>query len=326
MSRGVELVVAAEPSAGAVFARSKPVSDASGALVEQLSVVFRRDVDLESVPVLSSHVIDAHPVLPVALILEWMAEAALDRNPGLVVCGVDEFRLYKGVILGQEKPATVELRAGKPVRQSGRFMVPVELSGTLSSGKAVAHARAVVVLGDGHEAASPRLSEPAGLARYAPSRQEIYQTVLFHGPAMQGIESVEGCGERGIVGWVSSAPGTSEWIDRPARGKWLIDPLAIDSAFQLVGLWTRAIVGANSLPTGIGSLRIFQREFPEQGARVVVEINQSSTARAVAAIELFDQGGRLIARLDSFECVIDASLNQAFRRNRLSSHFSVVSR
>jgi malonyl CoA-acyl carrier protein transacylase/NAD(P)-dependent dehydrogenase (short-subunit alcohol dehydrogenase family) len=313
-SPGVELVVAAEPRLAA----------APGALREPLSTVFRRDVDLESVPVLSSHVIDGHPVLPVALILEWMAEAALHRNPGLVVCGVDEFRLFKGVILGHQKPAAVALLSGKPMRRGGQFAVPVELTGTLANGKAVAHARGVIVLADSHEASSPRLGEPE-LARYPLSRDEIYQTVLFHGPQMQGIESVEGCSERGIAGWVSSAPSASEWIDRPSRSNWLIDPLAIDSAFQLVGLWTRAIMGANSLPTGIGSLRLFHREFPES-ARAVVEIDQSTAARALATIEIIDQARRLIARLDNFECVIDASLNQAFQRNRLSSQFSVVSR
>jgi hypothetical protein len=163
------------------------------------------------------------------------------------------------------------------------------------------------------------------LAPYPLLRDEIYQAVLFHGPFMQGIESVEGCGERGIAGWVSTAPCTSDWIDRPLRSKWLIDPLAIDSAFQLVGLWTRENLGANSLPTGLGSLRLYQREFPDQGVRVKVAIEQSSRSRAMATIEILDEERRLIARLEKFECVIDASLNQAFRRNRLSSHLSVVS-
>ena len=196
---------------------------------------FQRDVDLESFPVLSAHVIDGHPVLPVVMILEWMAEAALHRNPGLAVCGVDDFRLFKGVILGHQKPARVELRAGKPVRRGGQFAVPVELSGTLANGKEVAHAHSVIVLGDRLESSSPRLLEQ-DLPAYTLSREEIYQTVLFHGPLLQGIESVEGCGERGVAGWVSTSPSISDWVDRPLRSKWLLDPLAIDSAFQLVGL------------------------------------------------------------------------------------------
>ena len=320
----VEVVVVAEPRRALAPASTIPLATPATLDGASIQTVFRREVDLESIPVLAAHVIDGHPVLPVALILEWMAEAALHRNPGLSVCGVDDFRLFKGVILGNQKPATVELRAGKAVRRAPHFAVPVELCGTLASGKAVAHARAVIVLGDHLPAGVGRMGE-SELPAYPLLRDEIYQTVLFHGPLMQGIESVEGCGERGIAGWVATAPGISEWIDHPVRGKWLIDPLAIDSAFQLVGLWTREILGANSLPTGLGSLRLYQGDFPEQGARVIVEIEQSSGARATASIEILDEDRRLIARLDSFECVVDASLNQAFRRNRLSSHFSVVS-
>ena len=51
---------------------------------------------------------------------------------------------------------------------------------------------------------------------------------------------------------------------------------------------------------------------------MVVEIEHSSPSRATATIEIQDEERRLVARLDDFECVIDASLNQAFRRNRLS--------
>jgi hypothetical protein len=258
------------------------------------------------------------------MILEWMAEAALDRNPGLLVCGVDDFRLFKGVILGNQKPATVELRAGKALRRDAHFVVPVELCGTLANGREVAHARALLALGDRHPIEVGRMGEPE-LPPYPVGRDEIYRTVLFHGPLMQGIESIEGCGERGIAGWIATSASIAEWIDRPVRSKWLIDPLAIDSAFQLVGLWTRELLGANSLPTGLGSLRLFRRDFPEQGARVIVEIEQSSAARATAAIEILDEDRALVARLDNFECVVDASLNHAFRRNRLSSHFSVVS-
>src|SRR5262249_48242097 len=147
----------AEPAPDvAAGSRAPAASIASGAPAavplaprrEELQTVFRRSVDLESVPVLSAHVIDGHPVLPVALILEWMAEAAVHRNPGLVVCGVDDFRLFKGVILGHQTPSTVELRAGMPIRQAAQFAVTIELCGTLPSGKEVTHARAVIILGD----------------------------------------------------------------------------------------------------------------------------------------------------------------------------------
>ena len=72
---------------------------------------------------------------------------------------------------------------------------PPSSEGTLANGREVAHARADVVLADRHETAPRELTEGELLA-YPLSRDEIYQTILFHGPAMQGIERVDGLGER----------------------------------------------------------------------------------------------------------------------------------
>ena len=88
-------------------------------------------------------------------------------------------------------------------------------------------------------------------------------------------------------------------------------------------LWCRHRLGANSLPTAIGGYRQFRRSFPADGVRVVAEIRQTSDARAVADIDFLDAKNELVARLASYECVIDASLNQAFRRNQLKQAFSL---
>ncbi|HKI20068.1 MAG TPA: polyketide synthase dehydratase domain-containing protein, partial [Isosphaeraceae bacterium] len=159
---------------------------------------------------------------------------------------------------------------------------------------------------------------------YPMSRDEVYQSVLFHGRALRGIEQIEGWGERSIAGWVSAAPAPSEWIDRPLRSTWLTDPLAIDCAFQLVVLWCSEQLRANSLPASIGGYRQFRRSFPADGVRVLAEIRHASDTRAVADVEFLDAHGELVARLDSYECVIDSSLNQAFRRNQLVHRVHVI--
>jgi hypothetical protein len=146
---------------------------------------------------------------------------------------------------------------------------------------------------------------------------DIYQSVLFHGHMLQGIRRVDGLGERAIAGWVATSPPPSEWVDQPLRYSWLTDPLAIDSAFQLLVLWCRDRLGANSLPTAIGSYRQFRGRFPADGVRVVAEIRQATDARAVTDIEFLDANCELVAQMGSYECVVDSSLNQAFRRNRL---------
>src|SRR5262249_12856381 len=105
-ARPVELVVLAEPRGS----EPSPSADNPATLAEAsasgtLERVFRRVVSLESLPILQDHVLDGHAVLPMAMILEWAAEAALHRNPGLVLCGLDNLRLFKGVVLTGRDPA-----------------------------------------------------------------------------------------------------------------------------------------------------------------------------------------------------------------------------
>jgi acyl transferase domain-containing protein len=329
----VEVVVLAEPARreegacaianGATATVSARGPAAGMAADRSLETVMRRTVDLASLSILASHVIDGNAVLPMALVVEWLAEGAAHRNPGLVVCGLDDVRLLKGVVLKDRQPATVDIRVGKTTRTDCGFIVPVELRGTLPNGRPAAHARADVILADRHAGSASRLAGGAG-QRFPMTREEIYHSVLFHGPALQGIEQVEGWSERSIAGWVMTAPAPAEWIDRPLRSRWLTDPLAIDSAFQLVVLWCAERLGANSLPVGIGAYRQFRRSFPAGCVRVVVEIRSARDARAVADIEFLDASGDLVARLDAYECVIDRSLNQAFRRKHLVHGVHVI--
>src|SRR4029077_17843064 len=110
-------------------------------------------------------------------------------------------------------------------------------------------------------------------------------------------------------GWATTAPDPAEWLDRPLRSAWLTDPLAIDCAFQLVVLWCREHLGANSLPTAIGGYRQYRRTFPAAGVRIQAEIRHASATRTIADIEFLDEAGELVAGIDSYECVVDASLN-----------------
>jgi NAD(P)-dependent dehydrogenase (short-subunit alcohol dehydrogenase family) len=290
----------------------------SAASGKRLETAFRREVSLEAFRVLASHVIDGHAVLPMVLILEWLAEGAARRNPGLVVAGIDDMRLFKGVILNGPPAVTVDIRAGKAVRDGREFRVAVEMWGTLAGGREAALARADVLLAERYPSGSPRLFHRTAPG-YPHGRGEIYGSLLFHGPAMQGIERVDGCSQHGISGWVSAAPLPAEWIERPTRGTWLFDPLAIDCGFQLLVLWCRNQLGANSLPTGLRSYRQYKTRFPSDGVRVVAEIREATQTRAIADIEFLDAEEDLVARIDGYECVIDLSLNQAFCRNQLTS-------
>ena len=64
---------------------AEPVADLAPS--SSLTSVFERVLDVESTPILRSHVMDGRPVLPMALILEWLGQAAMTRHPGMAFAG-----------------------------------------------------------------------------------------------------------------------------------------------------------------------------------------------------------------------------------------------
>ncbi|MFO0881339.1 MAG: SDR family NAD(P)-dependent oxidoreductase [Gemmataceae bacterium] len=288
------------------------------ALPPPLPTAFERVLDLADFPVLASHVLDGRPVLPTVLMLEWLAHAAMVQNPGLAFHGLDDLRVLHGVQL-EGAPPTLRVGAGKAVRRDGFFVAPAELRSTRPEGKEILHARAEVVLA-ANLPPTPEAARPPELSAFTMPVAELYRRgLLFHGPALQGIDRVEGCGESGIMGVVRSAPPPPEWMRQPLRQHWLSDPLVLDTAFQLVIVWTQERRGAASLPVFLSRYRQYRRGFPAQGARVVVTVNRASELHALTTIDIVDLDGRLIARLEGYESVIDAHLAEAFRHNAPAS-------
>ena len=153
------------------------------------------------------------------MILEWVAEGAVQRNPGLVVRGVDDLRLFKGVILSGREPATVEIAAGKAVRDGDEFRVPVELRGTLANGREVIHARAEVVLGDRHAdrhaAARRSVAAPATRCRAMRSIGASCSTAR----RCRGSSGSRAAASAGSRAGSRPSPPPSEWVERPLRSR-----------------------------------------------------------------------------------------------------------
>jgi hypothetical protein len=157
------------------------------------------------------------------------------------------------------------------------------------------------------------------LPAYDRSLDETYRPDrLFHGPDFHGIREVIGCSEAGIASIVRPAPLPTDWIRQPLRNAWLADPLALDSSFQLMILWSFERYKSGSLPVFAGRYRQYREHFPGSGVEIRVHIMDQSASKATAEIDFVDPGnGALIARIEDYECVIDASLNASFQRNKL---------
>jgi len=299
---------------------SAPVEHTAGeapaALRKKFIPAFERQISLEKDRYLAAHILNGDPVLPMAVTAEWLAHGALHENPGFLFHGFEDLRILKGFVLTGAVAQTLRVHVTK-VRGMDEFpTVSAELR-SVSHGKETVHARAEIVLAEKlPEAPAPAL-DPDLSSPYPLSTGDIYRHELFHGRMLEGITGVVGWSQNGIACRTTAAPSPDHWISAPPRPAWLTDPLVLDSAYQLMILWTRRIAGAPSLPSFAARYRQYRGAFPSDGARIVISASRSGTMMAKAAIEFLDHDGRLIARMDGYECVINPALEEAFRRRSL---------
>ncbi|HYH63899.1 MAG TPA: SDR family NAD(P)-dependent oxidoreductase, partial [Urbifossiella sp.] len=283
-----------------------------------LALAFERALDVDTHPVLRSHVLDGRAVLPMALHLEFLAHAALHGHPGLVFHGFNDLRITAGVKLDPGDALVVRAFAGKATKQDKLFLVPVELRGKKKDGKELIKSRAEVIL-VGALPKAPAADRPPAVAPYPHPVADAYRDLLFHGPDLHGLERVDGVGELAITGATATAPPPADWLTYPLRSQWVADPLVLDASFQLMILWSRHQHGAASLPNFAGRYRQFRRHFPDGPITVVARITRDNGTFARADIDYLDADGQVVAQLQDYECMMTDTLNAAFTRNQLGA-------
>jgi NAD(P)-dependent dehydrogenase (short-subunit alcohol dehydrogenase family) len=200
---------------------------------------------------LDDHRLDGRPVLPFAVAMEHMAEAAAAVWPGATVAGLRDIRVTKGVIVDEPEGTPIAVVAA-PRAAAGEIDAEIR-SG---SGERV-HFRSVVALRDARSQAAGAGAGPPALDDLPPFGMAVadaYRDLLFHGPLFQGIEAVEGLDERGLRARLRpSDPGRC--VAGAAGRDWLLDPILIDCALQLQVVWARLTWGVTLLPAEIGAYR-----------------------------------------------------------------------
>jgi acyl transferase domain-containing protein/NAD(P)-dependent dehydrogenase (short-subunit alcohol dehydrogenase family) len=281
-----------------------------------LNIAFEREVSVEALPCLESHVLNGRPVVPAVLMIEWLAHGAVHGNPGMAFHGFENFKVLKGLVLEPGAKTSVSVLAEAGQMRDGLLRVPVQIV-SLVGGRSVPHARAEILLAEALPAPPVDWTSPI-LRPDNNGHHFIYgKGHLFHGPHFQGIEALEFCSEEEMAGLVRSAPAPKQWIRNPLRPTWMSDPLALDSSFQMLILWSWEHRRTGSLPCAIGRFRQFTAAFPKAGSRVVVRIDSGKAPVVTATLQFLDRQGNLLALVEGYECVLDQGLGEAFRRNRL---------
>jgi NAD(P)-dependent dehydrogenase (short-subunit alcohol dehydrogenase family)/acyl carrier protein len=280
---------------------------------QQLSLSFERQIDIKRYPVLESHTIDGRPVVPLALITEWLAHSALHENPGLVLQGLDDIRILKGIRLGPDKKL-IRMLAGKLKKSGDFYEVDLELRGGKKAGRDIIHSRAKAILSDRLNSSPDYQFSKAMVAKAYPRNvEDVYEKILFHGAQLHGIRKIVSCSSRGMVAHISPAPEPGEWISDPLRNQWIADPLVLDSAFQMATVWCHEEKGIVSLPSYVASYRQYCHQYPTDRVTVVLEVKDATNRKMKGDFTILDADDEIVACVTGYETIMDSSLSKAFK-------------
>jgi len=272
---------------------------------------FDFDLNVEENAWLKDHVLNGDPVLPMAMAAELMAQGAQQSNPGLQFAGYDEMRILKGVVL-KNPQVTLGIFASRPEKLAEGYLINCEIRTTVS-GKEIVNARSAVILTDKLPTSAPAPVKADARLVYPDSINEAYNQHLFHGQFFKSITAVEGWSENGIIAVCKSSMPPAAWFARPPQPSWCSDPLAIDAAYQLMILWTTQACGMPSLPGFARRYRQYVPSFKGSDVVLVARTRRQGAMMAAADIDFVDAAGKLIARLEGYECTLNDNLRNAFK-------------
>lgn len=233
------------------------------------AIAYETTLSTDTHPFLADHAIAGVPVLPMAGALDLLAWGA-----GTDV-ELSDLTLYQGVTVRQ--PLRVQV-----VVQGSRAELRIGDQGTLAY-------RAHVGPKTPYEDPGPAEGGEASSL----SIEEFYGGITFHGPLLQGIVSIDGVGEEFVRGVVrTSRP--SALIPGTTRQGWAVDPLALDSAFQLSAMVAWMRFGRAGTPVGLGRYRQLA-PLPDTEILAEVAIGPRDGDRFTGTVRLRDASGALLA-------------------------------
>ena len=218
---------------------------------------------------------DLHPVVPMTTSIELMKEAAEALVPERKVIAVEGVRAYKWLVVST--PVAAQIRA----TFDGKDRVAVLIEG---------YADCVCVLAPSYPEPPAADAAPLAGGRAAPiSARDLYDDRwMFHGPAFQGVVSIESFGKDAIRGDLETPA---------ARGALL------DNAGQLFGYWVMQSFENDRLamPVKIDRLRFFGPH-PRPGERLTctVRIRKHGAKEVIADLAL-DAGGQAWCVIEGWE-------------------------
>lgn len=224
---------------------------------------------------LKDHALRGRPFLPLACALDLMAQASKRVYP----IAFKQVMVKRGLMVPRPTEIVVREHEGLvqlyEVRKTGREVLAFQAEHCLDP-----------------PIEPPVMQGTAEVALPELSMADFYASRTFHGPSLQGIRGTPTLRGDLLQGQVSGC-SHSEWMPDSTRAAWCIDPLVVDSAFQLAMYWCIEKTGRALLPEFLDEF-VLLAPFCEQDIKVVVSLSELDQSGPSGRFQFFSNE-RLIA-------------------------------
>ena len=225
---------------------------------------FALTVDTKAHLYLHDHKFDGIPVMPMAAALEIMLEAARSVYPDMHLVEVSDLDIPAGIVFhtqlkdfivdvgidsNNENIVAVQLSSADPKKI--HFRCKARFAATAANTPEVWN---TVLASKIQSKFDAKYLAPSTAA--LPDPADLYGTWLFHGPTFQGISSIISLAAEEISGEISGC-APIDCVTTTDGSQWLVDPVLLDSAMQLAGVWARHHQDVTVLPTGFRNMYLF---------------------------------------------------------------------
>ena len=259
-------------------------------------------VSAERYPFLLDHVVKGRVVVPVALVTEWLLQAAALARPDLAPRALRDVQVMKAVFVQENSAEATLLELTTRTLADGA--VEIRIADPVS-GKA--HYGAVADYGRGSTAPLKLPGKNgSGWREFSFDPAGAYDGRLFHGPEFQVIRALGGWSSEGAALTLDNRP-----LGQLGAAPWKIGPALFDGALQAAVLWSLEAHGKSSLPLRIAEVALTRPARADEAVSCRLAGREQPGVGAVTDIDCVDAKGAPIFSLRGVECFhVDSYWNQ----------------
>ncbi|MDO6527220.1 SDR family NAD(P)-dependent oxidoreductase [Motilimonas sp. 1_MG-2023] len=307
------------PESGVDAAKKPQVQQASKRLLHldklKSAKLHDKNVSVKTIavathPFLLDHQIAGAPVLPTVFATGWMVAQAETWLSGFTVTAVQDYRLFKGVVLA-DADANAELNLTLEfVSDSAHERVVDARISSEQNGRTVFHYGAqLCMLANGRVVAPAEVLDLDLLVDQVASKPTWYQDgTLFHGQRFQGLTASLQMDQHGALFSAQiPAPEASYFGDFANASSAL---LADDLLYQVMLVWAKDQLGMASLPVAAAKVTFYQRPKAYETLYLQLTVVKQTHSELIADIGLFNKQGQALVVMSQGKVVLSQSLGK----------------